>query len=159
MLDVLNLCRGFPLVTLAAGEVLIREKEKDDRLYVLAEGAVEVYRDNVIIAFVSEPGAVFGEMSLLLGIDHTANVRAIAGAKVHVIDDAIARLRSNPALLLPIAQLLARRLRSSTTYLVDLKKQFEHHRDHFGMMDEILESLSHQQGGDFKPGDGSRAEP
>ena len=78
---------------------------------------------------------------------------------MHVIDDAIARLRSNPALLLPIAQLLARRLRSSTTYLVDLKKQFEHHRDHFGMMDEILESLSHQQGGDFKPGDGSRAEP
>lgn len=159
MPDMLNLTKSFPLRHLAAGEVFLSEGERTDRLFVLAEGAVEVFRGDVTIALVTEPGSVFGEMSLLLDMPHTADVRAAGEAKVHVIDEALQHLRSNPAMVLPIAQLLARRLRNSTTYLVDLKKQFEDHSDHFAMVDQVLESLVNQQDEQFTPGGELPSEP
>ncbi len=159
MPGLLELSRSYPLRDLAKDEVFLTEGEKSDRLYVLAEGAVEVFRGDVTIALVTEPGSVFGEMALLLGIPHTADVRAAAPSKVHVIENALEHLRGNPAMVLPIAQLLARRLRNSTTYLVDLKRQFEDHQDHFAMVDQVLESLINQQDESFTPGGELPSEP
>jgi rubrerythrin len=39
-----------------------------------------------------------------------------------------------------------------TTYLADIKRQFEDERGHLGMVDEILESLLNQQRQTFSPG-------
>lgn len=159
MADMLTLTEGFPEIDLAAGEVIIEEKGTSDRLYVLAEGVLEVFRGDVGVAFVTEPGAIFGEMALLLDIPHTASVRAATPAKVRVIEKAMDYLSAHPAAMVPIARLLARRLQRSTTYLVDLKRQFQSHRDHFGMVDEVLESLHHQQDRSFTPGGDLPAEP
>ena len=142
---------GSPVVDIAAGEVFIRDGEKSDKIFVLIEGTIEVFREDVEIAVASRPGAVFGEMSLLLDVPHTASVRALEPSRLHVIENATAYLRDHPTLSLPIAQLLARRLQNATTYLVDLKHQFQHHDDHFGMVDEVLESLIHSQAGASSP--------
>ena len=159
MPSMLELSEAFPAVELAAGEVVLKEKEKSDRLVVLTEGAIEVFRGDVTIALVTEPGAIFGEMSLLLDIPHTASVRAVGPATVRIIENAMNYLAHHTAMLVPIAQLLARRLQGSTTYLVDLKRQFEHHKDHFGMVDEVLESLTHQQDHSFMPDGDLPSEP
>ena len=159
MSRMLEFCEDLPAIDLADGEVILREKEKTGRLYVLSEGAIEVYRGNVSIALVTEPGSMFGEMSLLLDVPHTVDVRAVGPTKVRVIDHASDYLRVHTELLVPIAQLLARRLRNSTTYLVDLKRQFEDRGDHLGMVDEILESLTHQQGVPFTPDGDLPTEP
>lgn len=151
MQQMLELSRDFPEINVAAGEVILTEHGKTGRLYILAEGAMEVYRNDTTFAFVTEPGSIFGEMSLLLDIPHTANVRAAMPSRIRVIDDAMAHLTQNPVMLVPIAQLLARRLRNSNHYLVDLKRQFQSHSDHFGMVDEVLASLAHQQGERFTP--------
>jgi hypothetical protein len=79
--------------------------------------------------------------------------------RMHLIDDALRQLQETPALLVPIARLLARRLQSSTTYLVDLKRQFSQHSDHFAMVDEVLESLMHQQAHRFTRDDELPASP
>jgi len=129
------------------------EGHRSDRLFVLAEGALEVYRGDVSIAMVTEPGSVFGEMSILLDADHTANVRAATDAKVHIVDGAKKFIEDNPSFLLPIAHLLAMRLSNSTAYLVDLKRQFQEYKDHFGMVDEVLESFAHEQDDQFMPDD------
>jgi len=142
---------GSPVLDIAAGEVFIRDGEKSDKIFVLIEGTIEVFREDVEIAVASRPGAVFGEMSLLLDVPHTASVRALEPSRLHVIENATAYLRDHPTLSLPIAQLLARRLQNATTYLVDLKHQFQHHDDHFGMVDEVLESLIHSQAGASSP--------
>jgi len=142
---------GSPVVDIAAGEVFIRDGENSDKIFVLIEGTIEVFREDVEIAVASRPGAVFGEMSLLLDVPHTASVRALEPSRLHVIENATAYLRDHPTLSLPIAQLLARRLQNATTYLVDLKHQFQHHDDHFGMVDEVLESLIHSQAGASSP--------
>lgn len=145
MQSLLEQVSGSPVIEIAAGEVFISEGEKTGKLFVLVEGVIEVYRDDIEIAVASRPGAVFGEMSLLLDTPHTANVKALEPSRLHVIEDAIGYLRNNPSLTLPIARLLARRLQNATTYLVDLKHQFQHHEDHFAMVDEVLESLIHSQ--------------
>jgi len=50
-------------------------------------------------------------------------------------------LEATPAISVHVARLLARRLNAVTTYLVDLKRQYEDRDDHLGMVDEVLESL------------------
>ncbi len=159
MNSMLTLCQNVPLTTLEEGQIVMMENERSDQLVVLAEGHLEVYRDDVSIALVNEPGAIFGEMSVLLNRPHTASVRATTPAKVHIVEDAQAFLLANPACVLPIAYLLARRLHNSTTYLVDMKRQFQDQADHFGMVDEVLESLAHEQDEVFTPDPELPADP
>ena len=151
MQELLDRVRAFPTLVLAPGEVMLREVERTGRLFVLAEGALEVFRGEVSIALIDEPGAVFGEMAALLSGAHTTSVRAVSTATVHVVPDAEAYLAANADLVFPLARLLARRLRNVTTYLVDLKRQYGDRQDHLGMVDEVLEALAHEQGHGFIP--------
>ncbi|MEP3204278.1 MAG: cyclic nucleotide-binding domain-containing protein [Rhizobiaceae bacterium] len=151
MKSLLQYCSGLPKISLDPNQEIISEQSVTNRLYVLEEGVLEVHRDEEPISMVNEPGAVFGEMSVLLSIPHTANVRAVTASSVYVVDDASTYLEKHPEFLMPIAQILASRLRNSTTYLVDLKKQFKDHSDHFAMVDEVLESMAHEQVESFTP--------
>ena len=64
---------------------------------------------------------------------------------MHAADEASVFLRSNPDIAFRVAELLAQRLHSVTTYLADLKRQYEDQDDHLGMVDEVLETLTHEQ--------------
>jgi CRP/FNR family transcriptional regulator, cyclic AMP receptor protein len=157
--SILDHCAGAPRQELVPGTVLLSEGETSGRLYVLAEGAVEVLRGDTQVAVVDEPGSVFGEMSVLLKRPHTATVRAATPITVFVFDDAERFLKSNPEIAFLIGRLLAERLNAATTYLVDLKRQFEGHGDHLGMVGEVLETLIHQQHEDFSFGPEREADP
>ena len=74
-----------------------------------------------------------------------ATVRVLERSRFHVAENARAFLTSNAEVTFAVAQLLARRLNSVTSYLVDLKRQFESNDDHLGMVDEVLEGLVHDQ--------------
>ena len=77
MQDVLRYCEGLPLRQFAEGEVLIAEGPASNCLYILVSGEAEVLRGDTQVAEINAPGAVFGEMSALLGIHHTATVRVV----------------------------------------------------------------------------------
>jgi CRP-like cAMP-binding protein len=151
MQAILAQCDGLPRLDFAKGEVLLREGERSGKLLVLATGILKVSRGETDVALVSEPGAILGEMSVLLDLPHTASVRAATRSSVHVIEHASSFLQSHPEIALPIATLLARRLLNATTYLADLKEQFRDREDHLGMVDEVLDSLTHLQDEDFPP--------
>ena len=151
MKSLLQHCTQLPKISLAPGQVILSQDEQTNQLYILADGVIEVYKGEETITMVAEPGAIFGEMSVLLGGPHTASVRAAAASQVYVVDDADAYLAAHPEFLLPISRMLASRLRNSTTYLIDLKKQFKDHSDHFAMVDEVLESMAHEQEEIFTP--------
>jgi CRP-like cAMP-binding protein len=157
--ELLEHCRDYPRQELAPGAVLLREGERSGRLFVLAEGCLEVFRGEVEVALIDEPGAVFGEMAALLDVPHTSSVRAVTAASVHVVESPEVYLAANPQLVLPIARLLARRLQNVTGYLVDLKRQYQDRADHLGMVDEVLEALAHEQGPSFIPAAELPAEP
>ena len=147
-----------PLRPLEPGTVLLVEGETSGRLYVLKEGTIEVTRGDTTVAIISAPGAVFGEMSALLGKPHSTTVRAASAAIVYQFEDSASLLRSHPEIAYCVARLLAQRLNAATTYLVDLKLQFEGHANHFGMVDEVLESLLHHQD-DASPGSDRQPDP
>jgi CRP/FNR family transcriptional regulator, cyclic AMP receptor protein len=159
MVSILDSCAGVPKQEVPAGTILLEEGDRSGRLYVLASGKVEVLRGPTQVAVISDAGAVFGEMSVLLNRPHTATVRALTPVTVYAFDDAQSFLKSNPEIAFLLARLLAERLNGATTYLVDLKRQFEGHGNHFGMVGEILESLIHQQSQDFTPGAEAEADP
>jgi CRP-like cAMP-binding protein len=152
MTTLLELCRDLPETPFAAGEVLLNEGERSGRLYILVEGEVEVRKDDVEIPSVTEPGSIFGEMSALLDLPHTADVRALTPCRVYVIEPADEFLRSNHAVSYQLARLLAQRLNTITTYLADLKNQFKDTEGHLGMVDEVLNSLLNQQMEECVPG-------
>lgn len=143
MSTILDLVGKYPVQHFAAGELVIEQRHDSGRMYVLLEGEVEVYREGVRIAKASQPGAVFGEMSALLGGAHTATVRTLRPSSFAVVDDPHAFLGSSAEASLHVAELLARRLDALNKYLVDVKRQYEGH-DHLGMVDEVLEALMHR---------------
>ena len=76
------------------------------------------------IAEVSEPGVVFGELSMLLDQPHTADVRALKFSEFHVAD-AASLLTDDPATVLYVTVLLARRLDATNRALIEVKRQLQ----------------------------------
>jgi CRP-like cAMP-binding protein len=149
---IADLCADLPLARFAAGEVLLKEGETSGRLFVLVDGAVEIVKGDFQINVVADRGAVLGEMSVLLDMPHMATVRAMNDCVLHVSESADAFLKEHKEVAYQLAQVLAHRLHGVTTYLVDLKRQFEDEQGHLSMVDEILESLVHEQRSAFAPG-------
>ena len=149
---ILGLCNGLEAKNFKTGEVLLSEGAHSGLLYILIDGAVEILKGDFQIDVVSDPGAIFGEVSALLDIPHMATVRALHPSRVYRIEHAVEFLNNYPMIALEIARLLAQRLNGVTNYLVDLKRQFEDQKGHLGMVDEVLESLVHQQRANFIPG-------
>jgi CRP/FNR family transcriptional regulator, cyclic AMP receptor protein len=106
----------LPLETYQAGETVLSAASTTGRLLILKQGAVAVIREGVEIARVTEPGAVFGELSVLLDKPHTADVRALDASQFHVADAATI-LRIDPIALLYVATVLAQRLDSANRAL------------------------------------------
>jgi CRP/FNR family transcriptional regulator, cyclic AMP receptor protein len=91
----------LPIASLQAGETLFLSGSRTGRLMILKKGAVAVIKQGVEIAKVSEPGAVFGELSILLDQPHTADVRTLETC----------------------ATVLAKRVNDANRALVELKRQ------------------------------------
>ena len=152
MRAILSYCKGFQETTFAPGEVLLSEGERKGVLYILIEGKVEVLKDDLRVSTVAEPGAIFGEISVLLDIPHTATVRALAPSRFHVVERASEFLQSHTDIAYQLARVLAQRLQSMTTYLADVKRQFGDQGNHLDMVDEVLGTLVQQQDEECTPG-------
>jgi CRP-like cAMP-binding protein len=124
MANLLTLTKGLATKALDRGEVLIEAgEEASGDMYVLETGRLTVERDGVTLATISEPGALIGEMSVLLGSAHSATVRAEAKSTLRVIDDAVAFMERSPLVALEIATLACARLDATSALLVEMRNQ------------------------------------
>jgi CRP/FNR family cyclic AMP-dependent transcriptional regulator len=137
---------GFPIATYQAGETVLTAASRTGRLLILRKGALAVLKDGVEIATVTEPGAVFGELSVLLDQPHTADVRALEAAQFYVAD-AAALLRVDPIALLYVATVLARRLDDANAALIELKRQVQ-----AGQPRSVIENTIEKMGGPLGAG-------
>jgi CRP-like cAMP-binding protein len=137
---ILEAAAGQPVTVLSPRGVLVAEGARTGKLYILKSGDIEVVREGSVVASFDTPGAVVGEMSVLLNQPHTATVRSRSGAEVHVVEDAVAFLDDNPAVARHIAHALAQRLQKTTALLVDLRQQMKERQDH-EMADRIFALL------------------
>jgi serine phosphatase RsbU (regulator of sigma subunit) len=111
--------------------ILIREGSRDDRLFIVLEGQVEIIKalgtaDERIVAQRDE-GALLGEMSLFSRDGrHTASVRALTPVEMLEMtrDDLDALLHRHPKFAYELVGLLSRRLEESEdTTILDLREK------------------------------------
>jgi CRP/FNR family transcriptional regulator, cyclic AMP receptor protein len=115
---------SLPVLTYDAGETVIADGSRTGKLLILKTGAVVIVKDRSEIAKVAEPGAVFGEVSVLLDQPHAADVRALEISQFHVAD-AATLLAHNPIAVLYVATVLASRLDAANQALIQLKTQVQ----------------------------------
>ncbi len=112
-----NLASTLQIVTLRAGEVLFREDEKGESLFIVLEGQLEVLLglgkpDEKVMAVLG-PGEFIGEMSLLIpGRARTASIRATDAARLWMMTraDFDSLLLRQPKLADTMVRTLTRRL-------------------------------------------------
>src|SRR5215471_15559969 len=124
-----NSLASLPLVSYQHGEPVIAAGSKTGQLLFLKKGAVAIVKEDTEIAQVVEPGAVFGELAVLLDQPHTADVRALETSQFHVAN-ATAFLTQNPIAVLYVATVLAHRLDGANHALIQIKHQLQSGEPH-----------------------------
>jgi len=155
--DILQLTAGEPELTLQRDEMLIRFGEDHPALYLLCSGALDVRRDGELLARITDPGSVVGELSLLLGTPASADVSAAETTVVRRLDDAERLFAQVPAFGQHLAVTLARRLHRVTSLLGELHRQFADRPGTLGLVPGVVAELV---GDDRPPAEtGSDREP
>jgi CRP-like cAMP-binding protein len=111
--------------TLRRGDVLFREDDPGNELFVVEAGRIAIAnrsfdgRESVVALM--EPGDVFGEMSLFDGQGRSAEARALEPSTVYAVPFEPLRslFREQPDLLWNVVSLLARRIRNMDVALAD----------------------------------------
>lgn len=104
---------------LEGGQLLFREKDFSDALYLVESGRLRVFRvgDDGRETTVAEigPGELVGEMGLLDGAPRSASVQALEPARLWRLDRSgfFALAQSDPGFLVALSELPARRRRGS----------------------------------------------
>lgn len=107
------------LLSFSPGETIIEEGIKDERLFVLQSGEVEVRKGGSAVCTISESNTVFGELSSILARPRTCSVVAVTGCEVAVIGNSIDEvITKSPILTRSILQEMADRLERTTSQLV-----------------------------------------
>ncbi len=136
MSRLLEHCSDLPLRSYSRGDFVLKEGEKDGEILFLREGSVEVQKEGSAITTISAPGAMLGEIAVLLDCGHSASAIALKDSSFFVLEDAAEALSSNPLLHQEISKVLARRLvRASESASEWMKKaEFEEDLGDFEMM-------------------------
>jgi CRP/FNR family transcriptional regulator, cyclic AMP receptor protein len=110
---------------LRRGDVLFREDDDPDSLYVVIEGRIAIAKRSIdgreSVVALMESGDLFGEMGLFERLGRSAEARALEQSRVLVIayDPIRAVYENRPELLWGVVALLAGRLRSMDVALAD----------------------------------------
>ena len=144
MEDMLSLTTELPEVAFAPGEVVLREGDSTGAVWVLVSGSLRVVKGGIVVNLINQPGAMVGEISVLLTTAYGATVEAVEPAVMRRAADGLALLGSSPAITTLVAMGLAERLNFVTTYLVDLKHQYGD-APGLSMVPDVLRELSERQ--------------
>ncbi len=100
------------LKTYQKGDTLFMEGDESQDLYFLISGHLEILKGDKKISEITEPGALFGELSFLLGAKRTATVQAENEVRVLRIpkNEVPTFLKDFPVVAEKITEIVARRL-------------------------------------------------
>jgi PAS domain S-box-containing protein len=112
------------LKTYQKGDTLFVEGDESQDLYFLVSGHLEVLKGDKKIAEFAEPGALFGELSFLLGAKRTATIQAEDEVRVIRIpkSEVSTFLKEFPAVAEKITEIIARRLDESSQAVYGLRQ-------------------------------------
>jgi CRP/FNR family cyclic AMP-dependent transcriptional regulator len=111
-----------------AGEVVVRQGDEGDCLFVVQEGELEVVREEqgkeTLLRVVGKDELV-GEMAVFDRTRRSATVRARGPARVLTLDkkNFLRRINEDPSLAFRIVETMSRRVRELSSQVVELKRQ------------------------------------
>lgn len=155
---MLALSAGLPEVCFQPGEAVVREGGTEGAIWVFVSGDLAVRKGAVAVNRVTRPGALVGEISVLLGQPYGATVEATVPSVLRRADDGRALLASHPDIAWAVSRGLAERLNFVTTYLADLKHQYGD-APGLQMVPEVLRELAQRQGPSARPGSARDPDP
>jgi CRP/FNR family cyclic AMP-dependent transcriptional regulator len=157
-MDMLTLSDHLPEVDVAAGDVLLNEGEPGGAIWVLVEGSLGVRKGQTQVNTITQPGAIVGEISVLLEAPSGATVEAIEPSRLRHAADGAAFLNGDSEITRQLAIGLAERLNYVTTYLADLKFQYGD-APGLSMVNEVLGRLATRQAESARPGSARDPDP
>ena len=100
----------------ASGELVVRQGDEGNCMYVVQAGTLEVLReehDGDVRIAVMNAGDVFGEMSIFEHEARSATVRALGDARVLTVDKKtfLRRVQEDPSLAFNLVKNMSRRIR------------------------------------------------
>ena len=140
--DVLARLDGFPILVFEPGDVVLSEGSTTGRLLFLKRGAVDVVMEEVDLTRIDQPGAVFGEVGLLLNTAHTANLLAVHSSSFYVVEDGAAFLKAEPMAALYVATVLAGRLDAVNHLVVEARQRALASGQRRGLVGEMIDRLA-----------------
>lgn len=152
----LDHCQHLPEISFAAGEFVVREDQREDRMFFLKSGTVDVLKKQVVINSIVAPGSLIGEVSALLNRPPLASVRAVTDCVFYVTDQPQVFLEDTPQIALRIARTLATRLYSVTNQLAEIESQNRSDQFTLRMLTPVMQSLYHQQAASDEGSEASR---
>ena len=105
-----------------AGEVLLQEGTSGTTAFVLEAGEVTVDIKGQEITTVSDRGAIFGEMSVLLDRPRGATVTTVRDSRFYVIEDFAAFLEEHPDMTMQLLKLMAERIDHMNILTTDMER-------------------------------------
>src|ERR671911_409360 len=125
--DLEHLYKMAETVSIPAGELVLREGDPGDSLYVVLDGELEVTKrhgsQDVLLA-VYKAGQFFGEMALLEQAPRSASVRTLRESRLLLISQAAFKtlLSCSPSAPFRILRTVTSRLRSTESMLIQNEK-------------------------------------
>ncbi len=153
-----TLSMHLPMVEVEAGSAVVTEGGASGAVWVLVEGALQVLKGDVAVNTITKPGAIIGEMSVLLGIRHGSTVVATETTRLRYAEDGPSFLFDDPEITRLIAVGLAERLNFVSSYLADLKQQYGDTTG-LSMVSEVLAHLANRQTDPVRPGSARDPDP
>lgn len=144
--------------TYEAGEVIFREGESGDLMFILLDGAVElrmkVEKGEAVIKVVNTPNDFFGEMALLDDRPRSATAVAERRSRLLVVDGPSfeSMILQNGKFALKIIKVLSERIRRSNDRVTELIETLPRERVARGMADFALRQGERIHDGSYKVG-------
>ena len=124
----MSLVEGESTRTFAVGEIIFREGDLGQEMFVIQTGSVEVTinvdgEEHKVSTL--ERGDFFGEMSLLETLPRSATVRAVEKTSVLAIHSGtlLLRIRRDPTFAFEIIKRMSHKIRSTNHQLMELKRE------------------------------------
>jgi CRP/FNR family cyclic AMP-dependent transcriptional regulator len=115
------------------GEILCREGDRGDHMYIIQQGTVEVVTSTgdreTTLATLTE-GAIIGEMAIFEKEPRSATVRAVGEVRALTVDkkNLLRRVSEDPTLAFQVIRNLSRRVRELSTRVRDLDEELSRMR-------------------------------
>ena len=116
------------------GEIVVRQGEMGDCMYVIQQGKVEVLREEAGQTFrLTELGAgeIFGEMALCEKEPRSATVRAVGEVRALTVDKRtfLRRVQEDPSLAFHVLRAMSARIRALDVEVARLREQARANRE------------------------------